>query len=398
MNSCHQVKSKVSGARRVLPVCCRPALWLGLLALLGLTVRAETPPLAATNLWKFPLASRYPYNTSKSTPALAADGTIYQATFDGTVFAIQPDGREQWRFKAGREIKSSPAIADDGTIYFGSRDRQFYAIAPDGKLKWQFATGAWVDSSPALAKDGTVYFGSWDKNFYALNPNGLLKWKLAIGGIVDSSPAIAADGTVYFGAHNKKFYAVSPDGKVRWTFPAGAEIISSPAIGAEGTIYFNSLDGKLYALTSDGKQQWVQHTGGSLESSPVLDENENIFLPVNNNTWSFSKAGKRGGDWPSAIPFEIPPTMVTGGFYVSRPWRTLNGISKDFQLLWVAELQGNLTAPPMVSASGRIYVVADNFLYAIQPPGQPRPPAKSSWPMFRADARHTGRAGNSDAK
>src|SRR5277367_2111644 len=110
----------------------------------------------ATNLWSLRLAN---YD-GDSSPALGHDGTIYQATFDGNLVVVTPEGEIKCTFKAGREIKSSPAIADDGTIYFGSRDRKFYAVTPEGKLKWTFATAAWIDSSPAIAADGTIYFGS----------------------------------------------------------------------------------------------------------------------------------------------------------------------------------------------------------------------------------------------
>src|SRR5271170_3547630 len=165
-----------------------------------------------TNLWTLQLPDFF----TTSSPAIAPDGTIYQATFTGKLLAVTPQGKVKWIFKAGREVGSSPAIADDGTIYFGSRDRKFYAVTPDGSLKWTFQTGAWVDSSPAIGVDGTIYFGSWDTNFYALHPDGSEKWRFAAGGIVDSSPAIAADGTIYFGSHDKKFYALKPDGKLLW--------------------------------------------------------------------------------------------------------------------------------------------------------------------------------------
>jgi outer membrane protein assembly factor BamB len=383
MNCFHQASRAVFGA-----------LLIGFLLCLGLTSHAEAPQPEATNLWKFIFKSSLNYNSSRSTPAIAPDGTIYQPTYDGTVYAITPAGAERWRFKAGREIKSSPAIADDGTIYFGSRDWKCYALTPAGKLKWQFATGAWVDSSPAVAADGTIYFGAWDKIFYALKPDGTLKWKFTTGGIVDSSPAIAADGTVYFGSHDKKLYALNPDGTVRWTFLTGGIINSSPAIGAEGTIYFCSLDGNLYALNPAGTKQWQYHTGGGLESSPVLDESGNVYLPVNQSTLSFSKTGERRGFWPSALQLEFPPAIVTGRVYVSRPWRTLDGIQEDFQFLWVANFSDNVTAAPMVDEQGIIYICANTSLNAVRPPGGLFPPAKSSWPLFRANARHTGRVGS----
>jgi outer membrane protein assembly factor BamB len=252
-----------------------------------------------------------------------------------------------------------------------------------------------VDSSPAIALDGTVYFGSWDKSFYALKPDGSLKWKLAVGAIVDSSPAVAADGTIYFGAHDQKLYALNPDGTMRWKFLTGAEINSSPAIGVAGMIYFASLDGNLYALNPDGTKAWQYRTGGALEASPVLDEKENIYLPVNATTLAISKAGQRQGYWPAATPLEVAPAIVAGRVYVSRTWRNLEGLTQDWQLLWMTdELKGNLTAPPMVDDRGIVYACAeDGFLYAIRPPGELLPPAKSSWPMFRANVRHTGRVG-----
>jgi outer membrane protein assembly factor BamB len=151
------------------------------------------------------------------------------------------------------------------------------------------------------------------------------------------------------------------------------------------------MDGNLYALKPDGTEQWRYHTGAGLESTPVLDENEDVYLPVNNLTVSVSKTGQRRKDWYSAIPFDVPPAIVTARVYVSRPWRMLNAITEESDLVWIANLQENLTAPPMVDDRGIIYVCAERYLYAIQPPGELLPPAKSSWPMFRANVRHTGR-------
>ena len=357
-------------------------------------VRGEPPPLPeATNLWKFSLATSLIYNFSQSTPALAPEGTIYQATFDGTLFAVTPAGKEKWRFKAkaGREIKSSPAIADDGTIYFGSRDRNFYAVTPAGKLKWIFSTAAWVDSSPAIAAEGTIYFGSWDKHFYALNPNGTLKWKLAVGAIVDSSPAIAADGTIYFGSHDKYFYALNPDSTVRWKFLTGGEIISSPALGAGGVIYFTSLDGNLYALNPDGTERWRYHTGSTTEASPVLDAAGNLCLGCNDRTEVVSKDGKKL--WHSGVATGMAAVAAADRFYYTVPGFRLQAITTADRRVWTINLAANATAAPVLGADGIIFLNAERNLFAIQPPDGPWPPAQSAWPMFRANARHTGRVG-----
>jgi outer membrane protein assembly factor BamB len=372
---------------------------LALVVATGWTGRmvAQTPVPAATNRW----TAVFPgyQNTSSSTPAVAPDGTIYTGTWLGYFMAYTPEGATRWSFKAGREIKSSPAIADDGTIYFGSRDRKFYALTPAGKLKWTFATGAWVDSSPAIAVDGTVYFGGWDKCFYALNPDGSLKWKTAVRAIVDSSPAIATDGTVYFGAHDKKLYALRPDGSVRWTFPTGGAVVSSPAIGADGAVYFSSLDGNLYAVNPDGSERWHYHTGSITESSPIVDAKGNIYIGQENANLYLTADGKGRLITGSAVPMEVSAATAGDRIYYSAPWRTVialrAGETDRQQQLWQEkDLEDNDSTSLTVNPEGIIYVCAGFHLYAIRPPGELLPPAKSPWPMFRADPRHTGRAGN----
>ncbi|HXI68942.1 MAG TPA: PQQ-binding-like beta-propeller repeat protein [Verrucomicrobiae bacterium] len=353
---------------------------------------AQTPP-SATNLWTavFPGYE----NTSSSTPAVAPDGTIYLGTFHGIFLAYNPEGQLKWSFKAGWEIKSSPAIADDGTVYFGSRDRYCYALNPDGTLKWKFATGAWVDSSPAIAADGTIYFGGWDKFFYALNPDGSLKWKTDAGAIVDSSPAISPDGTVYFGSHDHNLYALHPDGTVRWKCATGGAIISSPAIGADGVIYFTSLDGNLYALNPDGTERWRYHSGGTTESSPVLDATGKIGLGINALFVAVSPAGKKLWHAGSALPVDVSAVAVNGRFYFCQAWRTVRAMAADDGDFWSAGLDSNASASPTLTPDGILYVCADFRLYALRPPGDLLPPAPSPWPMFRANPRHTGRAGPS---
>jgi outer membrane protein assembly factor BamB len=354
-----------------------------------LTVRGDSLP-EATNLWTFRFTPRTPAYDSTSTPAVAADGTIYVGDFLGKLDAIAPSGRGQWSYQAGREIKSSPAIGEDGTIYFGSRDRRFYAVSPAGRLKWKFATGGWVDSSPAIAADGTVYFGSWDKNFYAVNPDGSLKWKFAAGGIVDSSPAVALDGTIYFGAHNGKFYALDPAGKPRWTFSTGAEIVSSPAIGADASVYFASTDGNLYRLKADGTELWHCRIGGGGDSSPVLAENGNVMVGAARRTLGVSPAGAI--IWISNHPAWVDetPAVAQGMVCFSEPWRRLGVRQPDGADLWEGQTDDNLSSSPVIADQGRIYFCCGWYLVALQPP-VPVIPAKSPWPMFRANARHTGR-------
>ena len=362
----------------------------GLLGFAAEVQVARAQAVGLTNLWKF----RLPDEGAKSSPALAPDGTIYQGTFAGWLVALTPDGNRKWQFKAGREIKSSPAVAADGTIYFGSRDRKFYALTPAGKLKWTFATGAWVDSSPAIAADGMVCFGSWDTNFYALNPDGKLKWTYATGDIVDSSPAIAADGTIYFGSHDRNVYALTPDGRLKWKFATGAQITASPTLVADGAIYINSTDGNCYALNPDGTERWRRHTGGSSSSSPVLDENGNLFFAAGTEQCSLTADGKLRWTFPNNNP--IPNSgaaLAEKLIFLNGPWAYSGLANTQANFLWSFPVGYGFYGSANVSPSGVIYFPDLQYIYAFVPVPNAEPPAKSSWPLWRANPQHTGRVG-----
>jgi outer membrane protein assembly factor BamB len=121
-----------------------------------------------------------------ATPALGADGTIYvgETTSDGTqetgtMFAVNPDGSEKWRFSGGGAAPTSAAVGADGTIYYGSGsvgetgiDPAVFALNPDGTLKWQYQDpegGGYLRTPPAIGKGRRLYAASF-QGFLAFGP------------------------------------------------------------------------------------------------------------------------------------------------------------------------------------------------------------------------------------
>ena len=362
------------------------------LACVMLLVPAACGANGITNEWTLDIRSY-----SDSAPAVGTDGTIYVGTWNGKLWAINPDGTRKWVFPAGNEIKSAPAVGLDGTVYFGSRDRKFYAVQPNGKKRWEFQTGAWVDSSPALAHDGTVYFGSWDKNFYALNADGQKRWQFPTQGEIVSSPAIGADGTIYFGSHDKKFYALAPDGRKKWEFATGGPILSSPALNRDQCLYFTSVDGCLYALNLDGSLRWRLRTGGITESSPVISLDGTIYVGVLEFPWAISADGQK--KWGRADregnPFDTSPVVLADGSicWVSRAGQLTysspeGGVQNMSYLFWYGG------GSPAVGRGGEIYVsdggAAAGCGFTALRAGAVL--ARSPWPKFRGNARNTGNA------
>src|SRR5687768_13548690 len=88
---------------------------------------------------------------------------------------------EIWKTTLGNVVAGSPTIGPDGTIYVASHDGALYAVDGTGKVKWKLATGDRSWSTPAVAEDGTIYIGSDDDHLYAVSPDGSLKWKTKLG-------------------------------------------------------------------------------------------------------------------------------------------------------------------------------------------------------------------------
>jgi outer membrane protein assembly factor BamB len=358
-------------------------LWLATLA-----AQASGETRVLTNEWSYLLPA-----VSDSSPALAADGTIYFATWNGDLLSFQPDGKPKWVFHAGREIASSPAVGADGTIYFGSRDRKLHAIGPNGKRKWEFSTGAWVDSSAAVGGDGAIYFGSWDGKFYSLNSNGIKTWEFQTGAPIVSSPAIGASETVYFGSHDKNFYALSRQGAKEWVFATGGPITSSPAIDRDGTLFFSSVDGYFYALGPKGTLKWRLRTGGISESSPVIGQDGTLFIGVNTALWAVSPDGRK--KWEQAFGVELivtaPLALADESVcYVSRQGLLIN-MSIPGMFNWVCDQHYCGTICPTVSGNGILYstrqVSGGTYLYAIPANAAL---ARSAWPKFRGNLKNAG--------
>ena len=94
----------------------------------------------------------------------------------------------------------------------------------------------------------------------------------------------------------------------------------------------------------------------------------------------------------SALLVDATPAVAANGdIYCSTPWRKLVAYLPDGHERWHAETMGNLTASPTIGNDGTVYVADGHFLHAINSPAGLPLAARSSWPMFRANPRHTGR-------
>jgi outer membrane protein assembly factor BamB len=152
------------------------------------------------------VAQWYTLGPVTSSPALSDDGSLAVfGSFDGHAYGVDPRkaGDPLWTIPLRDHVYASAAVAADGTFYLPSADGTLYAIAPDGKVKWAYDTLDPIRSSPAVDGAGTIWFGAGDGRLYALNPDGTRKWSYdtteSDRNDLNGSPAIALDGVVIGG-------------------------------------------------------------------------------------------------------------------------------------------------------------------------------------------------------
>jgi outer membrane protein assembly factor BamB len=328
-------------------------------------IYAMTPD--GSNKWVFPLLSTTTtFPGIYGSPAIGPDGTIYfGGSADGVLYALDPvTGTNKWMYSISSGVfYSSPAIGSDGTIYIGSYPVQkndtpyLYAFNTNGTLRWHYMPPNGIFSSPAISQDGaTIYFGCDDGKMYALSTNGTtLRWAFNTGPkAITASPAIGPDGKIYIGVGsvlNPKFYCVNTNGTTNWVFNCTNRIQSSAAIGDDGTVYFGSDDMHLYALNTNGVLKWAAFTGATNGSSPAIAADGTIYIGSDNgNLYAFNGSGTNLG------------TFTTGATIFSSPAIGTNGT------IYIGSEDDNIYA--LTGASGL---------------------ARTPWPMYRHDLRHTAK-------
>ena len=167
-------------------------------------------------VWKFTDDLGIDRNRIISSPAIdTSSGLLYigaSRSEDGCLYAINlADGSQAFKATLPKGIVSSPAIAADGTVYVGCLDGKLYALnGRTGELRWTFSSGAYfVLGSPSIDGFGRIFFGDSDGVIHALSPWGDELWSHAAQSNISSAAAIAQDGTLYLTSYDSTLYAIT---------------------------------------------------------------------------------------------------------------------------------------------------------------------------------------------
>lgn len=332
-----------------------------------------------TEQWRVEVASKSGLNL----PVFdSARNTVYCGSDDFSVHAFH-EATLKWSYKTGDIVEAAPAIASDGTVYVASYDGKLHALDPeDGEMKWIYSTGGSIYSAPAVGSDGTIYLGSSDGNLYSIEATGKLKWSFHVRAESSSPVVDMINGLIYISTSEGQVFGINSDGSQSWSVATGNSY-QAPAVGDDGTVYVTSTDAKLYAFSNSPLRESYadQLTNSDFYGLEPATNGGNIVYYVENNASSSSnqsnvrayevdlRKGTFTSQWLTVIAghvYDSPVRSASGRLYISSE-PILYALEEDNGTrIWEATLSGQLYASPALGANGTVYVGSyDGHLFAI---------------------------------
>jgi outer membrane protein assembly factor BamB len=299
-------------------------------------VVAQDAGVTISRVWTASLGSR---SGVGFVPAVA-DGSIWAAAEDGTVVRVDAaTGAPRWRVALGTRLTSG--VGTDGRVaVVAARDGSLAAVDADGRRLWTAAIGAEIVNPPVVA-DGLVLVRASDNRVLAVDATtGKLRWNFQrqnpplvlrqAGGITVS------DGVAYVGMPGGRVAALDlRTGAPRWDAPFAmprgttdieriADVVGAPvANGRE--VCAVTYQGRIGCLDAgSGRSVW----GRDFSSAAGLDADALgvISVDASDRIRAFDRRGE--------------PQWERDGF----GRRNLTAPLIHADMAWAGDLEGNLLA------------------------------------------------------
>jgi outer membrane protein assembly factor BamB len=336
--------------------------------------------------------------------AVAADGTIHAAAYDGNLYTLEPGGElRATRRMFHNGVRFSNSLTSlDGAVYFIASERYLGRVrtGQTAEVEFTFLRGttgmATMLLDPTGRLNGTAR--QYDPSAVPLSERilsrdhtGVSLYELPLGGTPGPlyAPGLLTDGTLLHVSGNT-LYAVDSDGNLRFSFDAGDALLADPAVSLEGVIYLVGARTGLISLDVNGNEiaERVSLSGGGQLNSAGIAVNADSVLVTTNGPSSatslqcFNRA-TLAFQW-SALANTMghcsnPALSTSGAVYIAVSRATVNGqliellaVGPDGSPSWSAELPGYTgDRALLVDGAGNIYAACAGSVAAFTAEGDP---------------------------
>ena len=382
--------------------------------------------------WTFQPAGEQ-FDASVGIGDLNGDGKlgVIATTIQGSVIALDGDGKELWRWHQADVISAPPTITElmptpGPEVVLLTNTGHIYCLnGRTGAVLWDYKMSGGIQwgsaAVPAIDLDGDgkldLVTGDTRGQVVALHGDGSLLWTVKYERGIKSAPAVGdmdGDGKpeILFGAVKTPLVCLDSTGRERWRVGAETEAVGAPVLADIDN------DGKPEALTgirdgicvvgADGQIRWCGQTKGEIDSgisvadldgdgSPEivvadLKGQLTVFNAKGDTLWTADLGGRtRRSPSIADIDGDGSPEVLAAGYSGKIHVFSAKGVLKDS-----VDLGGTTNATAEVAdlkGDGTFTVicpVVTGTLAAYHWPGAVS--GAALWPMYRFDCRNTAMA------
>jgi outer membrane protein assembly factor BamB len=302
--------------------------------------RSEPLVKPAPRTWDFPRPrERWTFDTGAAVWAGierdAQSGLIFVANDAGTLYALDAQGAQRWKFATDKPIKARPAVIGD-CVYVAADSGFLYRLDKrSGKEQWRAKidrgspqriptnqeASRWDRYGSSVVADAKrVYVGSRDSTLYALDlATGKEQWRVETKDMMTATPALYRD-MVLFADYKGIVQAVgASDGKARWSYDAKLPVAGDVVVDAD-RVFVGSRTYDLIALdAANGKELWKHYYWFSWIESPPVVRDGVVYTGSSDGVGVFAIDARDGKlRWKAAVPgWAWPRTAVSDKLVVA---------------------------------------------------------------------------------
>jgi hypothetical protein len=289
---------------------------------------------------------------SAGAPVLAGNGTVVAAQGKELTGYDKETGDVAWRFQCKDTISTRPLVSDEGTLYAASDDGKLYAVdSVTGEKKWAKKWNLMLHSAGNWLVDSMKYAGG----IQSFNDRSTFQ-ALSMG----------PDGTIY-GSSNHRVFAFSPEGKRKFDRSMGDFVISTPAAGPSGLVHVvvsrpDERGHQARYLTGNngqtGDEVWAHRLWGEL-NSPVITVDRDGSVLVSTEFGTVCCRGDNGESFFSyGDPTTVPPRIGRDGtHYVPGGKGRFLWVGPKNEKAWAASFKDGIAAAPVEGPCGTLIAV-----------------------------------------
>ena len=339
--------------------------------------------------------------------ALGDDGTIYAASLDGFLYALNSSGTLQWKTHIGDGM-SSPSIGDEGTIYVTNNNGWILAVNRSGKVSWRtqaYQGSTWSQNAGARNHD-YLYIPTRSSLAAIRLTNGSVDWESSWGGDQWGSVTLLPDGTLLSPGRGR-LSALDSRGEVAWQLPSLSPdaiarnggfpppgdfaVVSGISVDTNRTLYAGIGRSCMAAIGMDGTIKWEVKTIGALNfSTPLVSADGTIiFGGGDSNLYAINPFGITKWALPMQFPIRPTPVLAEDGSVFVLNSRYLSLVSADGHLLRRVDVGFVGDSSPTLAPDGTILIAnSEGKIMAFA--GGHGGLMNSPWPKYQADLSNSG--------